>query len=143
MLKFFKPDLNSSCPLPLFATQIKAGFPSPADDFMEERLDLNEHLIQHPAATFFVRVDGDSMIGSGMHRGDILIVDRSLEPLNGQIVIACIDGAFTVKRIRISSGKILLEPDNPLFPSIPVEPLSDFQVWGVVTYVIHSVLCPR
>lgn len=143
MFTILKPKIGKPCPLPLFTTQVKAGFPSPADDFMEERLDLNEHLIQHPAATFFVRVDGDSMIGSGIHQGDILIVDRSLEPVNGQIIIACIDGAFTVKRIRISTGKILLEPDNPAFPSIPVEPLSDFQVWGVVTYVIHPLLCSR
>src|SRR5271170_7219676 len=97
-LKLFKPKKEKSCALPLFAAPVKAGFPSPADDFMEERLDLNEHLIQHPAATFFVRVDGDSMQGAGIHKGDILIVDRALEPMSGRIVVAVIDGAFTVKR---------------------------------------------
>ena len=143
-LSIFKSAIKQPCPLPLFAAQVKAGFPSPADDFMEQRLDLNEHLIQHPAATFFVRVDGDSMIGAGIHQGDILIVDRSLEPLNGRIVIAVIDGAFTVKRIRIggASGReaqIFLEPENPAFQRIRIQPESDFQVWGVVTYVIHSL----
>jgi DNA polymerase V len=141
-LTFYKPKVGVPCPLPLFAAQVKAGFPSPADDFMEQRLDLNEHLIQHPAATFFVRVDGDSMVGAGIHRGDILIVDRSLEPLSGRIVIAVIDGAFTVKRIRIGGpgpeAQILLEPENPAFEPIRIEPGSDFQVWGIVTYVIHK-----
>jgi DNA polymerase V len=141
----YKQEIQTtSCLLPLFAAQVKAGFPSPADDFMEQRLDLNEHLIQHPAATFFVRVDGDSMIGAGIHPGDILIVDRSLEPLNGRIVIAVIDGTFTVKRIRIGvpghENQIFLEPENPAFPSIRIEDGSDFQVWGVVTYVIHKAI---
>jgi len=108
---------------------------------LEQQLDLNEHLIQHPAATFFVRVDGDSMVGAGIQSGDILIVDRSLEPLSGRIVIAVVDGAFTVKRIRLaSSGGILLEPENPTFSPIRIGPGSDFQVWGVVTYVIHSAI---
>lgn len=143
-LSIFKSEINQPCPLPFFAAQVKAGFPSPADDFMEKQLDLNEHLIQHPAATFFVRVDGDSMIGAGIHQGDILIVDRSIEPSNGKIVIAVLDGAFTVKRIRISrvpgnKTQILLEPENPAFQPIRIQPESDFQVWGVVTYVIHSL----
>lgn len=140
-LKIFKPKIGKPTLLPLFATQVKAGFPSPADDFLEQPLDLNEHLIQHPAATFFVRVDGDSMIGAGIHPGDILIVDRSLEPLSGRIVIAVIDGAFTVKRIRIDTpGVVFLEPENPDFLPIRIESGSDFQVWGVVTYVIHKTV---
>ena len=143
----FKAQIQQPCPLPIFAAQVKAGFPSPADDFMEQRLDLNEHLIQHPAATFFVRVDGDSMVGAGIHQGDILIVDRSLEPTNGRIVIAILDGAFTVKRIRIGGtfgreAQIFLESENPAFSPIRIPPESDFQVWGVVTYVIHS-LAPK
>jgi DNA polymerase V len=138
MLSFSKPDSKTQCALPLFAAPVKAGFPSPADDFMEKRLDLNEHLIQHPAATFFVRVDGDSMRGAGIHPGDILIVDRSLEAVSGKIVIAVIDGEFTVKRIRLSGGQIQLEAENPHFQPIQIASNSDFQVWGVVTYIIHK-----
>lgn len=126
--------------LPLFIVPVKAGFPSPAEDYLEQNLDLNEYLIKHPAATFFVRVDGDSMKGAGIHRGDILIVDRALEPTNGKIVIAVINGEFTVKRIRIQKEKILLEPENPQYLPIQVHPESDFEVWGVVTFVIHSCL---
>ena len=124
--------------LPLFAVPVKAGFPSPAEDYLEQNLDLNEHLIQHPAATFFVRVDGESMKGAGIHKDDILIVDRSLEPTNGKIVIAVINGEFTVKRIRLHQDKVFLEPENPQFAPIEINPNWDFQVWGVVTYVIHK-----
>lgn len=124
--------------LPLFAVPVKAGFPSPAEDYLEQNLDLNEHLIQHPAATFFVRVDGESMKGAGIHKDDILIVDRSLEPSNGKIVIAVINGEFTVKRIRLHQEKVFLEPENPQFSPIEINPNWDFQVWGVVTYVIHK-----
>ena len=123
---------------PLFAVPVKAGFPSPAEDYLEQNLDLNEHLIQHPAATFFVRVDGESMKGAGIHKDDILIVDRSLEPTNGKIVIAVINGEFTVKRIRLHQDKVFLEPENPQFSPIEINPNWDFQVWGVVTYVIHK-----
>jgi DNA polymerase V len=107
---------------------------------MEQRLDLNEHLIQHPAATFFVRVEGESMKDAGIHRGDILIVDRSLETTNGRIVIAVIDGEFTVKRLRIENDTILLEAENPGFPAIRIQSGWDFQIWGVVTYIIHPAL---
>jgi DNA polymerase V len=124
--------------LPLFAMPVKAGFPSPAEDYLDKNLDLNEHLIQHPAATFFVRVDGDSMIGAGIHPGDILIVDKSLESSNGKIVIAILNGEFTVKRIRIEMGKVFLDPENPKFQPIPIHPNCDFRIWGVVTYVIHK-----
>lgn len=124
--------------LPFFAVPVKAGFPSPAEDFLEQNLDLNEHLVQHPAATFFVRVDGDSMKGAGIHSGDILIVDRALEAANGKIVIAFINGEFTVKRFRKGAGKVFLDPENPQYQTIEVSPHSDFRVWGVVTYVIHK-----
>lgn len=126
--------------IPFFAVPVQAGFPSPAEDYLEQNLDLNEHLIQHPAATFFVRADGDSMKGAGIHPGDILIVDRALEPTSGKVVIAVIQGEFTVKRIRISAGKISLEPENPQYKSIEIDPNSDFRVWGVVIYVIHKCL---
>lgn len=125
-------------PLPLFLCGIAAGFPSPADDSIEKKLDLNELVIKHPAATFFVRVEGHSMVNAGIHSGDILAVDRSLEASSGKIVVAVLNGEFTVKRIRLKSGGIVLESENSDYPSIKVEPESDFQVWGVVTYVIHQ-----
>lgn len=124
--------------LPLFAVPVKAGFPSPAEDYLEQNLDLNEYLIQHPSATFFVRVDGESMRGAGIQKGDILIVDRSLEPSHGKIVIAVINGEFTVKRLRLHQDKVFLEPENPQFSPIEINPNWDFQIWGVVTYVIHK-----
>jgi DNA polymerase V len=124
--------------LPLFAVPVKAGFPSPADDFVEQNLDLNEYLIQHPAATFFVRVDGDSMVGAGIQKDDILIVDRALQPSNGKIVVAVLNGEFTVKRLRIRAEKTFLEAENPAYKPIEIRPELDFRVWGIVTYVIHK-----
>ena len=123
--------------LPLFEMPVRAGFPSPAEDYLERNLDLNEHLIQHPAATFLVRADGDSMLGAGIHKGDILIVDRSLEASSGKIVIAVLNGEFTVKRLRIDQERLFLEPENPRYKAIEIDPSWDFQIWGVVTCVIH------
>jgi len=128
-----------SLKLPLFLSSVKAGFPSPADDFVETRLDLNEYLIDHPEATFFVRVSGDSMIRAGIHTGDILIVDRSLEPKNNDIVIAIIDGEFTVKRLKKYGDRVFLVPENPNYKLIEIKPESDFLIWGVVKYVIHAL----
>lgn len=125
--------------LPLFASTVSAGFPSPADDYIETALDLNEFLIKRPAATFFVRVSGHSMIGAGINPGDILIVDRSLTPKNNSIVIAVLNGELTVKRILLDVHKIKLMPENPDFPTIEIQEGMDFTVWGVVTTVIHSV----
>lgn len=123
---------------PLFLNPVQAGFPSPAEDYLERKLDLNEHLVERPSATFFVRVEGDSMLGAGIHKGDILIVDRSLEPISGRIVIAFLNGEFTVKRLKIDGEKISLLPENPKYPPMEIRPDSDFLVWGVVTYVIHD-----
>lgn len=129
---------NTAIKLPLFSTTVEAGFPSPADDYQEERLDLNELIIKHPEATFFVRVKGDSMKDAGITSGDILAVDRSLKPSDGKIVIAILDGEFTVKRIRFQNSKIFLLPENSAYPPFEIKPDSNFQVWGVVTYVIHK-----
>lgn len=126
--------------IPLFSIPVKAGFPSPAEDYLEQNLNLNDYLIQHPAATFFVRVDGDSMLGAGIHRGDMLIVDRALEPAHGKIIIAVLNGEFTVKRVRLDGNRLFLEPENPHYHPIEILPGWDFQVWGVVTYVIHKCL---
>ncbi len=133
-------EASSSLPLPLFITAVQAGFPSPAEDYLDKTLDLNELLISHPAATFFVRVAGDSMQGAGIFSGDTLVVDRSLEATDNKIVVAIVNGEFTVKRLRLKEGRISLVPENPNFPTIEVKEGSDFQVWGVVTYVIHKAV---
>lgn len=125
--------------LPVFTARIHAGFPSPAEDYIEKSLDLNEYLVQHPAATFFVRVTGDSMTGAGINSGDILIVDRALTAVNGSVIVAILNGEFTVKRLVTSNGRIRLQPENPAYEPIEVTAGSDFEVWGVVVHVIHTV----
>tara|TARA_B100001778_G_scaffold308296_1_gene288960 strand:+ start:288 stop:776 length:489 start_codon:yes stop_codon:yes gene_type:complete len=128
-----------SIKLPLYSYKISAGFPSPADDHLEKNLDLNSHLIKHPAATFFVRVNGDSMINAGIHDNDILIVDRSLKPSHGKIVIAVVDGQMTVKRLYKQSGKLILMPENKNFKPIEVTENMSIEIWGVVVTAIHSL----
>lgn len=125
--------------LPLFSCAVAAGFPSPADDHLEGSLDLNEHLIQRPAATFFVRVSGDSMIKAGIHEDDILVVDRSIEPRHGKIVIAAVEGQLTVKRLHRKSGQTVLMPENDSYAPIRIRDDNDMVIWGVVTSVIHKV----
>ena len=125
--------------LPLFSCAVAAGFPSPADDHLEGSLDLNEHLIQRPAATFFVRVSGDSMIKAGIHEDDILVVDRSIEPRHGKIVIAAVEGQLTVKRLHRKSGQTILMPENDSYEPIRIRDDNDMVIWGVVTSVIHKV----
>ncbi len=132
-------DRGSKVVRPLFLSDVSAGFPSPADDYIERNLDLNEHLIQNPAATFFVRVSGDSMIGAGINHGDILIVDRSLEPTTGKIIIAIVNGELTVKRLVKTADSCKLIAENTAYESIEVAEGSDFEVWGVVTFAIHQV----
>ena len=134
------PDFASeSLPLPLFSDRVAAGFPSPADDHLENKLDLNEHLVKHPAATFFVRVEGRSMIGAGIHPDDILVVDRSMEAVSGNIVVAAVDGELTVKRLQYRRARLFLEPENPDYDPIEISGDTDLVVWGVVTSVIHQV----
>ncbi|MCH9628193.1 MAG: Protein UmuD [Chlamydiales bacterium] len=123
--------------LPFYESGLPAGFPSPADDCLERSLDLHELLVTHPEATFFVRIDGDSMIGAGMYSGDILVVDRSLPSAHGKIVVALINGEFTVKRLIKEGKKIYLAAENPRYAPLEVSEESDFQIWGIVTYVIH------
>jgi len=135
----FKPIRNKKEYLPIFLESVSAGFPSPADDYLEGRLDLNEYLVRNPSATFFLRVTGDSMIDAGIHSGDVLIVDRSLTPRSGSIVIAAIDGELVVKRLKISKNKIFLIPENRQYEPIEIKSEMNFEVWGVVTSVIHSL----
>jgi DNA polymerase V len=124
---------------PLMTVGVSAGFPSPADDHIDRMIDLNEKLIRHPPATFFVRVSGDSMIDAGIHSGDTLIVDRALEPRDGQIIVAALDGQYTVKRLKRDGGRVLLVPENACYKPIEVTPERGFEVWGVVTCVIRSL----
>ncbi len=135
----FRVETGSKVVRPLFLSDVSAGFPSPADDYIERNLDLNEHLIQNPAATFFVRVSGDSMIGAGINHGDILIVDRSFEPATGKIIIAIFNGELTVKRLIKTADSCKLIAENPAYDSIEVAEGADFEVWGVVTFAIHQV----
>lgn len=118
---------------------IKAGFPSPAEDHTDLKLDLNKELIKNPSATFFARVSGESMIGDGVGDGDILVVDRSVEPADGQIAVCFLDGEFTLKRVRINGKAIILVPANPSYKQIEVTADNDFSIWGVVRYIIKKV----
>jgi len=135
VLKISKP-----CPLPLALCHVEAGFPSPADDYMEGALDLNEHVIKHPSATYFVRASGDSMIGAGIFNGDLLIVDRSLEASSGKVVIAEVDGQLTVKRLLKLNDGFSLQSENSSYPPIELQEGNEVVVWGVVTHVIHDLL---
>jgi len=137
-LSFFTPDTSSEKALPLFTARVSAGFPSPAEDHMERKLDLNELLIEHEAATFFVKVEGESMINANISPGDILIVDRAIPPKEGSIIIAIVNGEFTVKRITYKNDSLFLLPENDAYKPLEVTPEMDFLTWGVVTYVIHK-----
>ena len=135
----YKPERSTKRRQPMFTAMVPAGFPSPAADYEEGKLDLNEHLIRNPAATFFVRVTGDSMVRAGIHNGDMLVVDRSIEARDKNVVIAVINGELTVKRIRISKNKLTLEPENENYQSQEINEEMEFEVWGVVTNVIHAL----
>jgi DNA polymerase V len=136
-------DLSVNKPLPLTKVGIPCGtgFPSPADDYLEERLDLNKHLIKHPAATFYARAEGDSMIGAGIYTGDILIVDKAIEAVNNKVIVAWLNNEFTVKRYYIDDrlGKVYLVPENPKYYPHEITPEMDFMIWGVVTCNIHKL----
>jgi DNA polymerase V len=134
-LKVIKP-----CPLPFALCHVEAGFPSPADDYMEGALDLNEHVIKHPSATYFVKASGDSMIGAGIFNGDLLIVDRSLQASSGKVVIAEVDGQLTVKRLLKLDDSFSLQSENSSYPPIDLQEGNEVVVWGVVTHVIHDLL---
>lgn len=132
-------QVGPSRPCPIFLSRVPAGFPSPADDYVEKRLDINEALVNDEEATFFVRVEGDSMIGAGIHDGDILVVDRSVKPTEGDVVIAVLGGELTVKRYEIRSGKPYLMPEAAGHDPIPLREGQELRVWGVAQHVIHEV----
>ncbi|MFI3240324.1 MAG: translesion error-prone DNA polymerase V autoproteolytic subunit [Bacteroidales bacterium] len=125
--------------IPALDSAIPAGFPSPAEGLPSDAIDLNRELIEHPSSTFCARVTGDSMIDSGISDGDLLIIDKSLDVRNGSIAVCFIDGDFTLKRITIKADGLYLEPSNPRYSAIKVTEDSNFNVWGIVTYVIKSI----
>ena len=125
--------------IPFYQSNVSAGFPSPAEDFMELDLNLQEYLVQHPSATFCVKVTGDSMQNAGIFSGDVMVVDRALEPKNKTIVLAVLDGEFTVKRIHKKGDLLFLNPENDNFKPIEITQEIYFKVWGVVTHIIHKV----
>jgi DNA polymerase V len=128
----------SEIDLPLFANRISCGFPSPADDYLEGFLNLNAKLIPRPSSTFLIKAEGDSMIGAGIYEGDLLIVDKSITPTHNQIIVAVVNGEFTIKRLLYRFPKTILQPENPKNVPIEVTAEMNFQVWGVVTYTIHG-----
>nr|WP_279304721.1 translesion error-prone DNA polymerase V autoproteolytic subunit [Salinibacter ruber] len=125
--------------LPLYLSRVAAGFPSPADDYVERSLDLSEALVEDEEATFYVRVAGDSMIGAGIHDGDILVVDRSVEPEEGDVVIAALGGELTVKRYEVRGGRPCLVPEAEGHDPIPVREGEELIVWGVARHVVHEI----
>lgn len=135
----FFSNMASYLPQPLFNTRVSAGMPLPTDDYSEGKIDLNEHLLQNPETTFFVRVSGDSMIDVGIHPGDLLVVDRSIRPASGKIVIAVVNGELTVKRLFKEKNRLCLMPENPNYPAIEITEDMAFMIWGVVTNVIHPL----
>ena len=138
-LKIYAPDSHTSSDIPLAESSVHAGFPSPADDFLEGSLDLNSLVIKHPEATFFARVEGDSMQDEGIAEGDILVVDKAIEPFDGCLAVAYVEGEFTLKRVRMEPDRILLVPANPKYPVIEIVAGQDFAVWGVVRWIIKQV----
>ena len=124
--------------VPLFLYKVFAGFPSPAENYIEKDLDLHEHLIHHPESTFIVRAKGNSMVEAGIYSGDLMVVDKSLRPENGSIIIASINGEFTVKKIEKVDNELFLAPANKNYSKIKVNEFDNFEVWGVITHTIHS-----
>lgn len=139
-VKRFIENKSGNYKYPLFSATISAGFPSPSDDYIDKHLSLDEYCIKNPASTFFLKVKGDSMIDAGIFPDDLLIVDKSLEARHGKIVIAALDGELTVKRLSISNGKVQLLPENKKYKPIEVPELSELNIWGVVTNVIHKAV---
>ena len=138
-ITFFIPDLENTHELPFISGGIKAGFPSPAADFDETKISLDNVLVKNREATFYAKASGTSMIGAGIDDGDIMVIDRSLEPQNNKIAVCFIDGEFTVKRIKIEEDGVFLMPENSNYQPIKVTHENELVIWGIVTYVIKSI----
>lgn len=139
-LDIYRADITSHMPLVFAEDGIRAGFPSPGQEYISETIDLNKDLIRHPASTFYGRVTGDSMSGEGISEGDILVIDKSIEPEEGDLAVCCVDGEFTLKRIHLSEDKrrLFLMPSNPKYQAIEITEENEFMVWGVVLYTIKA-----
>ena len=138
-LTFFIPDLENPIELPFITAGIKAGFPSPAADFDENKISLDAVLVKNRETTFYAKASGTSMIGAGIDDGDIMVIDRSLEPKNNKVAVCLLDGEFTVKRIKITKEEVLLMPENKLFEPIKITDENQLVIWGIVTYVIKKM----
>ena len=137
-LEIHSIDISTSLPLQYADGGIRAGFPSPAQDYLEQAIDLNKEIVKHPASTFYGRVVGDSMRDEGIEEGDILVIDKSLELMDDDLAVCFIDGEFTVKRVRLEKDAAWLVPANPDYPKIKITADNDFIVWGIVTYTIKK-----
>lgn len=138
-LQFYMPDCTQPAALPFIQSGVKAGFPSPAMDFMEYSIDLNKYLIKNPHTTFYIKADGHSMRDAGIDDGDIMIADRSLSPANGKIAICLVDGEFTVKRLKMANDCLYLMPENTDYIPIKVDSSNQFSVWAIVTFVVKGI----
>jgi DNA polymerase V len=138
-LTFFIPDFENMQELPFISSGIKAGFPSPAADFDGNKISLDNVLVKNREATFYAKASGNSMIGAGIDDGDILVIDKSLEPQNNKVAVCFIDGEFTIKRIKIEKDCVYLMPENKNYQPIKVTEENELIIWGIVTYVIKSI----
>ena len=136
---FYSVDKTAFEKIPLFEGSVSAGFPSPADDFKELRISIDQEVVRNEEATFYARVSGESMQGAGLDDGDLLVIDRSLEPVDNKIAVCFIDGEFTVKRLKVNKDEVLLIPENPKYQSIKVTEENELIIWGVVTYVVKKL----
>lgn len=135
-LQLFNADMLSELELPFADEGVRAGFPSPAQDYMENSIDLNRDLVNHPESTFYARVVGDSMVEDGVNEGDILVIDKSLDVRTGDMAVCVVNGEFTVKNVEFFPDHVVLHPANSTYPPIQITEADQFEVWGVVTYVI-------
>ncbi len=138
-LTIFNPEESDSLGAFFYDTGISAGFPAPTEDFSEQRLSLDNELVKNKETTFYARVSGQSMIGAGLDDNDLLVIDRSLEPLNNKIAVCFLNGEFTVKRLKVDKDEVWLKPENPNYPIIKITNENDFIIWGIVTNVIKKV----
>jgi DNA polymerase V len=139
-LDIFTANTETELELSVLPFRISAGFPSPAMDFIDLEIDLNKHLIEHPSSTFFGRVQGESMRDAGINSGDLLVIDKSIEPKDGKIAVCYLDGEFTLKRIKIEKKGLWLMPENEKYQPIKIEEHNDLRIWGVVTFIIKKTL---
>lgn len=138
-MQVYQPVISHVFEIPLACFPVQAGFPSPAEDYVCEKIDLNKHVIKHPAATFFVRVAGDSMEDRGIYKGDLVVVDRSVEPNNGNIIIAYLNSEFVIKEFKRINSKVILKSHNKNYPDIQIKETDDFEVWGVVKNILRDL----